>query len=458
MSTFLGSLWWMLVALGVLVTFHEFGHFWVARRCGVKVLRFSVGFGRPLWMRRGQDGTEYAIAAIPLGGYVKMLDEREGDVPAGERAVAFNNKTVWQRIAIVAAGPIANLILCIALLWAMFVIGKQDYSATVGSVSGIAADAGFQRGDRILRIGDRTIDTWTDASIVLTKAAIDGADLPVEVETASGGTTTRTLPLSRLPLGFDQENAVALSGLVWRHWVTPAIVGKVAPGSAADGVLQAGDIVTAVDGQPVHGFGDIAAQVDALGKRGGMAMVEVDRAGERLAFELAPRLTPLPDGAKGQYWALGLAAPEKTRLPEYDATLHYGPLAAVPAALRETGKLTSDSLGMIRRMLTGDASLKNVSGPITIAQVANVSAKRGLDWFLWFLAAMSLSLAIINLLPIPVLDGGHLLYYLIELVKGSPLSERHMVAGQYVGLAALAGLMGLAFYNDILRLMTRLVT
>ncbi|MBP7598496.1 MAG: RIP metalloprotease RseP, partial [Pseudoxanthomonas sp.] len=334
----------------------------------------------------------------------------------------------------------------------------QDYSATVGSVSGIAADAGFQRGDRILRVGDRTIDTWTDASIVLTKAAIDGADLPVEVETASGGTTTRTLPLSRLPVGFDQENAVALSGLVWRHWVTPAIVGKVAPGSAADGVLRAGDIVTAVDGQPVHGFGDIAAQVDALGKRGGMAMVEVDRAGERLAFELAPRLTPLPDGAKGQYWALGLAAPEKTRLPEYDATLHYGPLAAVPAALRETGKLTSDSLGMIRRMLTGDASLKNVSGPITIAQVANVSAKRGLDWFLWFLAAMSLSLAIINLLPIPVLDGGHLLYYLIELVKGSPLSERHMVAGQYVGLAALAGLMGLAFYNDILRLMTRLVT
>ena len=458
MSDLLGSIWWMIVALGVLVTFHEFGHYWVARRCGVKVLRFSVGFGKPLWSRRDRHGTEFALAALPLRGDVQMLDEAEGEVPPSQRDQAFNRKSVWQRIAVVAAGPLANIVLCVALLWAMFVIGKQDYSATVGSVSGIAADAGFQRGDRILRVGDRTIDTWTDASIVLTKAAIDGADLPVEVETASGGTTTRTLPLSRLPGGFDLENAVALSGLVWRHWVTPAIVGKVAPGSAADGVLQAGDIVTAVDGQPVHGFGDIAAQVDALGKRGGMAMVEVDRAGERLAFELAPRLTPLPDGAKGHYWALGLAAPEKTRLPEYDATLHYGPLAAVPAALRETGKLTSDSLGMIRRMLTGDASLKNVSGPITIAQVANVSAKRGLDWFLWFLAAMSLSLAIINLLPIPVLDGGHLLYYLIELVKGSPLSERHMVAGQYVGLAALAGLMGLAFYNDILRLMTRLVT
>ncbi len=455
MSDLLGSIWWMIVALGVLVTFHEFGHYWVARRCGVKVLRFSVGFGKPLWSRRDRHGTEFALAAIPLGGYVKMLDETEGEVPASQRDQAFNRKSVWQRIAVVAAGPLANIVLCVALLWAMFVIGKQDYSATVGSVSGIAADAGFQRGDRILRVGDRTIDTWTDASIALTKAAIDGADLPVEVETANGGTATRTLPLSRLPVGFDQENAVALSGLVWRHWVTPAIVGKVAPGSAADGVLQAGDIVTAVDGQPVHGFGDIAAQVDALGKRGGMAMVEVDRAGERLAFELAPRLTPLPDGAKGQYWALGLAAPEKTRLPEYDATLHYSPLAAVPAALRETGKLTSDSLGMIRRMLTGDASLKNVSGPITIAQVANVSAKRGLDWFLWFLAAMSLSLAIINLLPIPILDGGHLLYYSIELIKGSPLSERAMAAGQYVGLALLAGLMGLAFYNDLLGLLPR---
>ena len=271
MSDLLGSIWWMIVALGVLVTFHEFGHYWVARRCGVKVLRFSVGFGKPLWSRRDRHGTEFALAAIPLGGYVKMLDEAEGEVPASQRDQAFNRKSVWQRIAVVAAGPLANIVLCVALLWAMFVIGKQDYSATVGGVSGIAADAGFQRGDRILRVGDRTIDTWTDASIVLTKAAIDGADLPVEVETASGGTATRTLPLSRLPVGFDQENAVALSGLVWRHWVTPAIVGKVAPGSAADGVLQAGDIVTAVDGQPVHGFGDIAAQVDALGKRGGMA-------------------------------------------------------------------------------------------------------------------------------------------------------------------------------------------
>ncbi|WP_334178164.1 RIP metalloprotease RseP [Pseudoxanthomonas sp.] len=458
MSDVLGSIWWMIVALGVLVTFHEFGHYWVARRCGVKVLRFSVGFGKPLWSRRDRNGTEFAVAAIPLGGYVKMLDEAEGDVPAAQLDQAFNRKSVWQRIAVVAAGPLANILLCVILLWAMFVIGKQDYSATLGSASGLAADAGFQRGDRIIRVGDRAIDTWTDASIALTKAAIDGADLPVDVETAAGGTATRTLPLSRLPAGFDQENVIGLSGLVWQHWVTPAVIGKVAPGSAADGVLEAGDTVTAVDGQRVYGFADIARQVDVLGKQGSGAMVEVDRKGQRLAFELTPRWTKHPDAGKGHYWALGLAPPDEVRMPGYDTRLHFGPLAAVPAALRETGKLTSDSLGMIRRMLTGEASLKNVSGPITIAQVANVSAKRGVDWFLWFLAAMSLSLAIINLLPIPVLDGGHLLYYLIELVKGSPLSERHMVAGQYVGLAALAGLMGLAFYNDILRLMTRLVT
>ena len=277
MSEVLGSIWWMIVALGVLVTFHEFGHYWVARRCGVKVLRFSVGFGKPLWSRRDRHGTEFAVAAIPLGGYVKMLDEAEGEVPAAQLDQAFNRKSVWQRIAVVAAGPLANVLLCVILLWAMFVIGKQDYSATLGSVSGLAAEAGFQRGDRIVRIGDRAIDTWTDASIVLTKAAIDGDDLPVQVETAAGGTETRSLPLSRLPAGFDQENAVALSGLVWQHWETPAVVGKVAPGAVADGVLKPGDTVTAVDGHAVHGFDDIARQVDALGKRGGSAQASVQQ-------------------------------------------------------------------------------------------------------------------------------------------------------------------------------------
>ncbi|KRG69039.1 RIP metalloprotease RseP [Pseudoxanthomonas dokdonensis] len=453
MTEILGSIWWMIVALGVLVTFHEFGHFWVARRCGVKVLRFSVGFGKPLWSRRDRHGTEFAIAAIPLGGYVKMLDEAEGNVPAGQLDQAFNRKSVLQRIAIVAAGPIANLLLCVALLWAMFVIGRPDYSATLGQVSGLAAQAGFQTGDRIDRIDEREIRTWMEAIQMLTTAAMDGHDASVEVSTARGSHVSRTLPLSQLPAGFNQENVGGQAGLSWLHQMLPAKVGAVPAGSAADGQILPGDVITAIDGKPVAFFNEIGPEVQALGKRGGAAMVEVDRQGARLALEITPRLTRPPAGGAA-YYALGVAPPTEISAAPYDALQRYGPVAAVPMALRETARMTADSLGMIRRMFTGHASVKNVSGPITIAQVANATAKRGVAWFLFFLALVSLSLAIINLLPIPVLDGGHLLYYLIELVKGSPLSERSMAAGQYVGLAMLAGLMGLAFYNDILRLVT----
>ncbi|MGN7830664.1 RIP metalloprotease RseP [Pseudoxanthomonas sp. 22568] len=453
MSEVLGSLLWMIVAIGVLVTFHEFGHYWVARRCGVKVLRFSVGFGRPLWSRRNRHGTEFAIAAIPLGGYVKMLDEAEGDVSIAEQPQAFNRKPVLQRIAIVAAGPIANLVLCVALLWAMFVIGRPDYSATLGPTTGIAAEAGLHGGDRIEAVDDRTINTWMEALQTLTMAAMDGRDARLRVIDADGNEQDRTLALSRLPVGFNQENVGGAAGLSWRHLLLPATVTAIKPGSAADGVLKPGDTITAVDGQPVHQFGDLYPLVDQLGQRGGAAMIEVDREGARHAFELQPRQIRDPETGKVT-WALGLEPPKSLPPAEYDALQQFGPLAAVPAALRETGKMTADSLGMIRRMLTGHASVKNVSGPITIARVANNTAKRGVAWFLYFLALVSLSLAILNLLPIPVLDGGHLLYYLIELVKGSPLSERSMVTGQYIGLALLAGLMGLAFYNDILRLVT----
>jgi len=419
MSDIVGSIWWMIVALGVLVTFHEFGHYWVAKRCGVKVLCFSVGFGKPLWSRTDRYGTEFAIAAIPLGGYVKMLDEAEGDVPVSELPQAFNRKPVLQRIAIVAAGPIANLVLCVALLWAMFVIGRQDYSATVGQVRGLAAKAGFVAGDRIQAIDGQAINTWGDALQAMTTA----------------------------------ENVAGLSGFAWQHQLAPALVETTKPDSPASKVLVAGDLITAVDGDPVRSFGDISPLVQKLGARGGAAMIEVERNGERLALDIAPVWTRDPDSGK-EYWTLGIPPPAQLKPATYDAKQQFGPLAAIPAAFRETGKLASGSLGMIRRMLTGQASIKNISGPITIAQVANATAKRGVDWFLYFLALLSLSLAIINLMPIPVLDGGHLLYYLIELVKGSPLSERAMATGQYVGLAMLASLMGLAFYNDIFRLVT----
>ena len=453
MSDIVGSIWWMIVALGLLVTFHEFGHYWVAKRCGVKVLRFSVGFGKPLISRYDKHGTEFALAAIPLGGYVKMLDEAEGNVPADQLSQAFNRKPVLQRIAIVAAGPIANLLLCVVLLWAMFVIGRQDYSATVGMTQGMAAQAGLVAGDRIQSIDGQTVDTWGDALQAMTKAGMDRRDLKLEVTGADGPQRTRNLPLSTLEPGFDQENVAGVAGFAWQHQMAPAIVEKTQPGSPAASVLLPGDQVTALDGDPIKSFSQISPLVQKLGERGGAAMIEVDREGERLALDIQPEWTR--DAQSGrEYWTLGIAPPQQAKPAPYDAERRYGPLAAIPVALRETGKLASDSLGMIRRMLTGHASVKNISGPITIAQVANATAKRGLDWFLYFLALLSLSLAIINLLPIPVLDGGHLLYYLIELVKGSPLSERAMATGQYVGLAMLAGLMGLAFYNDILRLVT----
>jgi regulator of sigma E protease len=452
MGDFLGSVWWMIVSLGLLVTFHEFGHYWVARRCGVKVLRFSVGFGRPLWSRRNRNGTEFAIAAIPLGGYVKMLDEREAEVPAGERAVAFNNKSVWQRIAIVAAGPAANLLLCIALLWAMFVIGKQDYSATIGRSTGMAQQAGFAAGDRVVEVDGRAVDTWAEASMAFTTAAMDRQDARTKVRDALDNERTRVLPLSQLPADFDERNVPVQAGFIWQFWLQPALVESIVADSAASGVLQPGDLILAIDGQRVDSADQVAPLVQQLGERGGAGMLDIERAGERLALELTPIAGQGQDGKPR--WLIGVGF-VTGQAPAYDARQQYGVLAAIPAALRETGKLASDSLGMMRRMLTGHASVKNISGPITIARVANASAERGVDWFLYFLALLSLSLCIINLLPIPILDGGHLLYYLIELVKGSPLSERAMAAGQYIGLALLAGLMGLAFYNDILSLVPR---
>ena len=453
MTELLGSIWWLLISLGVLVTFHEFGHYWVARRCGVRVLRFSVGFGKPLWTRRGEDGTEYVIAAIPLGGYVKMLDEREGEVAPAQLPQAFNQQSVWKRIAIVIAGPAANLLLCVTLLWAMFVIGRPDYAPVVGHVQGIAASAGLQRGDTLLAIGERETPTWSEAQLALIPAALDHADVDVHVRTAAGNDTTRHLKLSRLPAAFDERRAVDAIGLTPRHLLVPALVGRVAPESPAWGVLAEGDRITAIDAQPVTAWEDIGPMVQRLGEQGSSAMVEVERKGERLALELQPRQRQTDDGAS--YWALGVASAAMAE-PAMDAVLRYGPVAAVPAALREGVHQTRELFAMIGRAFSGRVSVRNtVAGPITIARAANAYAHHGAAWYLSMLAMLSLSLGILNLLPIPILDGGHLLYYLIELVKGSPVSERVMAAGQYVGLALIASLMGLAFYNDIVNNLVR---
>ena len=447
MGDAVGSLWWFIVSIGVLVTFHEFGHFWVARRCGVKVLRFSVGFGRPLWKRMGKDGTEYVVAMLPLGGYVRMRSERDENVPAGEESQALERQPVLQRIAISAAGPLANLVLCVALLWTMFVVGRPDYAPVVGRVAGVAALQPRLRGDVVRKVGDRDTPTWSEAHYLLTTGALDRGRVQLEVEHAGGGTVQRTLDFSQLPADSDEARAVQAIGLTPRHLLVPAVVKDIVPDSPAYGVLAQDDRITAVDGQPVADFNEIAPLVKALAARGGPGMVEVERDGERLALEITPRLLRQPDGT--QVAQLGVSGGGLVQ-PPYDAVLRYGPLEAASRAVTETGQLTADVLGLIKRMVVGDMSLKYVTGPITTARAANATAQLGVGWFLNFLALLSLSLAILNLLPIPLLDGGHLLYYLIELVKGSPLSERAMVAGQYVGLALLAGLMGLALFNDLL--------
>ncbi|RNF81711.1 RIP metalloprotease RseP [Montanilutibacter psychrotolerans] len=447
MSELLGSIWWLLVSIGVLVTIHEYGHYWVARRCGVKVLRFSIGFGPALWMRRGQDGTEYAIAAIPLGGYVRMLDEREGDVAASELAFAFNRQSVWKRIAIVLAGPVANLLLCVALFWGMFVIGRPDFVPVVGQAKGLAAAGGLQPGDQILAVGARETPTWSEANMALITAALDRTDVPLRIRSAGGVEGQRQLPLSRLPATFDERNAIAVIGLTPRHRLVPAVIGAVVPGKPAWGVLAEGDRVTAIDGTPIAAWDDITPLVQRLGNAGGTAMVEVQRKGERLALELQP--VRARNEAGTPYWQLGIdyARPSE---PVEDTVRRYGPLQAVPAALGESVHQTRELFAMIGRAFAGRVSVRNtVAGPITIGRAANSVASHGPAWYLQLLAMLSLSLGILNLLPIPILDGGHLLYYLIELAKGSPVSERVMAAGQYVGLALIASLMGLAFFNDI---------
>ena len=446
MNDFAGSVFWLIVSLGLLVTFHEFGHFWVARRCGVKVLRFSVGFGKPLWMRRGKDGTEYVIAAIPLGGYVKMLDEREAEVPAHQLDQAFNRKSVWQRIAIVAAGPIANLLLCVTLLWAMFVIGRPDYAPDIGRVQGVAAESGFKPGDKLLAIDERPTPSWSEAGMALITSSLDRQPVTVKVTDASGQSRERILHLERLPPGIKEREALGAIGLVPTHMIAPAVVGQVAPDGPAAGKLQAGDRIVAVDGQPARDFDSLPAPIAAAGEAGRPAVLRIERDGQPMTVELTPRQLKRPDGQA--YWGVGIAAAQAGS-PPHTALLRHGPLEAIPAAFSETWRLARDSVGMLVRMVSGRASTENVSGPITIARYANASADMGPAWFLNFLALVSLSLAIINLLPIPMLDGGHLLYYLIELAKGRPLGDRAMAFGQYIGLAFLACLMGLAFYNDL---------
>ena len=444
MTSFFGSVFWLLVTLGVLVTFHEFGHYWVARRCGVKVLRFSVGFGRAIWKRIGRDGTEYWIAAIPLGGYVKMLDAREGEVDPALRDQEFTGKSVWKRIAIVAAGPGFNVIFTIAALWLMFMLGRSDYAPVVTATpDSIAAEAGIQPGDRILSVNGRQVSTWSDSMDAIGNALLALTPLPLTVRHADGQTNELVLPLDRLPAGQPIDQYFGKLGL--RLAPPPAVAGTVKPGQpAALGGIRSGDRIVSINGQPVGDFDSLGRLVQSAAATSPRLSIGVLRDGRPLTLAITVTWESL--GGQPAKWMLGVAPP-----PPEPATVKYSPARALGAAFTTTWRNTRQTFSMIGEMLSGHASTKNISSVIGIAQYANASAQMGLAWFLQFLAMVSLSLAILNLLPIPVLDGGHLLYYLIELVKGSPVSEQAMVIGQYIGLVLLFSLVGWTLFNDIQR-------
>ncbi|TAN07338.1 MAG: RIP metalloprotease RseP [Rhodanobacteraceae bacterium] len=449
MLNILGSAWWMIVTLGVLVTFHEYGHFVVARACGVKVLRFSVGFGKAIKSWHGKDGTEYCLAWIPLGGYNKFLDAREGDVALTDRDREFTGKPLWQRILIVLAGPGFNLIFAVAAFWAMLVIGKPDFQPLIGNVSNLAAQAGIQRGDRVLSVAGQPVANWTDLGLALANAAQARQPTLLEVRTPAGGVQTHVIRFNQLPPHPSQQQLLDATGMTPLQRSLPPIVGKLVPGGAAAAAgLEPGDRIQRVDGTAITDWAQLVQVTHAHAGPNRVLSLDVERRGRQLALNLQPRLTTEPDGSKA--WAMGIYA--KAETAKYDTVMRRGPIAAIPDAFAQTWNLTTSTVKMLGRMLTGATSLSNLSGPISIAQYAQTSAEMGPAWFLYFLGIISLSLGIMNLLPIPILDGGHLLYYLIELVKGSPLSDRMMAAGQYMGMGLLVMLMGVAFYNDILRI------
>jgi regulator of sigma E protease len=435
-----------LVAIGLLIVVHELGHFWMARWCGVKVLRFSVGFGRPIarWVR-GSDRTEWVIAAVPYGGYVRMLDEREtesGPIDPADLPRAFNRQSVGKRTAIVAAGPAANLVFAVLIYCVLNVVGTPDLRPLVGrpEAGTIAATAGLDEGDLILNVGGRPIRSWSDLRWALLQQASDHAQTPVRVRAAAGSERT-------VQLDFSSVDTDRLDG-DWfgRLGVHPAdaepIVRAVAAGDpAALAGLKEGDRIVSIDGTEIKSAADVSRLVRAAARK--PLQFRIERAGQPLQIQITPIEVTAGDQHIGR---VGIDFRDMILVRDR-------PVQAVQHAVEKTWDTSLFSLRMLGRMVIGHASWRNLSGPVTIADVAGQSARIGTLAYLSFLALVSISLGVLNLLPVPVLDGGHLLYYAIEVVTGSPPSPTWLELGQRVGIGLLVVLTALALYNDLTRLL-----
>jgi regulator of sigma E protease len=435
---------WFIVAISVLVAAHEFGHYWVARRLGFKVLRFSIGFGRPLlsWRGGAPDHIEYWLSAIPLGGYVKMLDEHEGTVPTAERHRAFHQRPVWQRVAVLLAGPLFNFLFAILAYALMFVTGVETLKPVVAAVAedSVAARAGLVAGDEIEAIGGKPTATWEAATLGILDELLEDEHIELVVRRPSGATREIDLDVRGRAAELTEPTEL-FRGL----GITPglaAVVGSVTPGSPAERAgLKPGDRVVRGNDQPIESWGQ---WVDFLQRRPGETVDLTVERGDRQVM-LAATLDSVEENGK-TFGRIGAGA------PEVFTEQRYGVLEALPRGAEKTWEVSAFTVSMVAHMIMGEVSLKNMSGPLSIADIAGDSAEAGLAPFLSFLAMVSISLGILNLFPIPLLDGGQIVYQLIEGIKGSPLSERAMIIGQQIGIFLVVALTGFAFYNDIVRI------